>query len=51
VLGSLAGREVAPQFQEDATLKSGLCLMAGAWVLMANLRDELNFFTSAVEHG
>ena len=51
VLGGLAGRELTPQFQEDATLKSGLCLMAGAWVLMANLRDELNFFTSAVEHG
>ena len=51
MLGSLAGRELTPQFQEDATLKSGLCLMAGAWVLMANLRDELNFFTSAVEHG
>ena len=51
VLGSLAGREVAPQFQEDALLKSGLCLMAGSWVLMANLRDELGFFTSAVEHG
>jgi F-type H+-transporting ATPase subunit b len=51
MLGSLVGRELTPQFQEDATLKSGLCLMAGAWVLMANLRDELNFFTSAVEHG
>jgi len=51
VLGRLAGREVLPQFQEDAALKSGLCLMAGSWVLMANLRDELNFFTSAVEHG
>jgi F-type H+-transporting ATPase subunit b len=51
VLGKLSGREVTPKFQEDATLKSGLCLMAGAWVLMANLRDELNFFTSAVEHG
>lgn len=51
VLGKLAGRELTPKFQEDATLKSGLCLMAGAWVLMANLRDELNFFTSAVEHG
>lgn len=51
VLGKLAGRELTPQFQEDATLKCGLCLMAGAWVLMANLRDELSFFTSAVEHG
>ncbi len=51
VLGKLAGRELVPQFQEDATLKSGLCLMAGSWVLMANLRDELGFFTSAAEHG
>jgi len=51
VLGGLAGREVTPQFQEDASLKSGLCLMAGSWVLMANLRDELNFFTSAAERG
>lgn len=50
VLGKLAGRELTPQFQEDATLKSGLCLMAGSWVLMANLRDELGFFTSAAEH-
>ena len=51
VLGKLAGRELAAQFQEDTTLKSGLCLMAGSWVLMANLRDELGFFTSAGEHG
>ena len=51
VLGRLAGRDVAPEFEEDAALKSGACLMAGSWVLMANLRDELNFFTGSVEHG
>lgn len=47
VLGKLAGRELVPEFGEDATLKAGLCLMAGAWVLMANLRDELLFFGGA----
>lgn len=51
VLGGLAGREVAPQFQQDAALKCGLCLMAGSWVLMANLRDELAFFCGAAAHG
>ena len=50
VLGRLAGRELAPEFEEDPALKSGVCLMAGSWVLMANLRDELNFFTGSVEH-
>ena len=51
VLGKLAGREVAPQFYEDPALKAGVCLMAGSWVLMANLRDELNFFAGTLEHG
>ncbi len=49
VLGGLAERELAPLFQEDASLKSGLCLLVGSWVLMANLRDELSFFSSALE--
>lgn len=51
VLDKLAGRALEPAFSEDATLKSGLCLMAGSWVLMANLRDELSFFTGTPEHG
>lgn len=50
-LGQLAGREVAPEFGEDATLKAGVCIMVGSWVLMANLRDELKFFATAFEHG
>ena len=29
-------------------LKAGVCIMAGSWVLMANLRDELNFFAGDV---
>ena len=51
VLGRLAGRTITPEFGEDAMLKAGVCIMAGAWVLMANLRDELNFFSGAFERG
>ena len=47
----LAGRTLEPKFAEDAALKAGVCIMAGSWVLMANLRDELNFFAAAFEHG
>jgi F-type H+-transporting ATPase subunit b len=50
-LEGLAGPATAPEFREDAMLKAGICIMAGAWVLMANLRDELGFFTEALEHG
>ena len=50
-LEGLAGRATTPEFSEDAVLKAGICIMAGAWVLMANLRDELGFFTEALEHG
>lgn len=50
-LGRLAGRAIAPEFSDDALLKAGVCIMAGAWVLMANLRDELNFFSGAFERG
>ena len=50
-LGKLTGRTIEPAFGEDAMLKAGVCIMAGSWVLMANLRDELNFFTAAFDHG
>jgi F-type H+-transporting ATPase subunit b len=50
-LGALAGRELVPEFSEDAGLKAGVCIMAGSWVLMANLRDELNFFAETFDHG
>lgn len=49
-LGNLAGRALAPRFAEDTALRAGVCIMAGSWVLMANLRDELGFFTTAFEH-
>jgi F-type H+-transporting ATPase subunit b len=50
-LAKIAGQPLQPAFREDATLKAGLRITAGAWVLMANLRDELGFFTEAGEHG
>ncbi len=50
-LSKLAGRALTPEFGEDALLKAGVCIMAGAWVLMANLRDELGFFAGSLDHG
>jgi len=50
-LGRLAGRPLMPEFSEDALLKAGVCIVAGAWVLMANLRDELSFFSEGIDHG
>lgn len=51
ILGQLAGRTLAPEFSVDPTLKAGVCIVAGSWVLMANLRDELGFFAGTVDHG
>jgi len=50
-LGGLAGRELIPKFAEDSALKAGVCIMAGSWVLMANLRDELGYFAGTFDHG
>ncbi len=50
-LGRLAGRTLAPEFSEDSALKAGVCITAGSWVLMANLRDELGFFSESFDHG
>jgi len=47
----LAGRPVAPSFAEDPVLRAGTCVMAGSWVLMANVRDELSFFSEMFDHG
>ena len=50
-LGRLAGRPPDIAFSEDPALKAGVSIMAGSWVLMANLRDELGFFASSFDHG
>jgi F-type H+-transporting ATPase subunit b len=44
-LSDLAERDVLPEFSQDRSLKAGVCIMAGSWVLMVNLRDELTFFS------
>jgi F-type H+-transporting ATPase subunit b len=50
-VGRLAGRSVDPGFREDPALLAGLRIHAGAWVLGANLRDELKFFRDVPYQG
>ncbi|MDE2629345.1 MAG: F0F1 ATP synthase subunit delta, partial [Burkholderiales bacterium] len=50
-LGAITGRALAPEFRVDPALKAGVSIRAGAWVLMANLRDELEFFSVNLDHG
>ena len=50
-LSAVAQRTLTPEFHEDPMLKAGVCVRAGAWMLMANLRDELEFFGSNIDHG
>lgn len=50
-LDQLAGQPLQIGFSQDPALKAGVLIMAGSWVLMANLRDELGFFASSFDHG
>jgi len=45
-LSALTGSRVEPEFGEDPELLAGLRISLGDWVLHANLRDELKFFTA-----
>lgn len=49
-LAAIAGRPIEPAFREEAALKAGLRVRAGAWLLKASLEDELAFFEGAVAH-
>jgi F-type H+-transporting ATPase subunit b len=49
-LGALAGTGPTVQFLEDTTLKAGLRIVAGPWLLSANLGEELEFFRTSVDH-
>jgi F-type H+-transporting ATPase subunit b len=42
---------LAVQFNEDSGLVAGLRISVGPWVLRANLKDELEFFSSSVRNG
>lgn len=50
-LRTLAGQTLATEFAEEPTLQAGPCITVGPWVLMANLRDELEFFCTTTDHG
>lgn len=45
-LSALVGRRVSAVFSENPDLVAGLHVSLGAWVLHANLRDELKFFAA-----
>ena len=47
----LAGHDIGTTFTEDGELLAGLRISAGSCLLHANLRDELEFFTRAANHG
>lgn len=47
--GRLMEKPVACEFAEDPELLAGLRITLGAWVLHANLRDELRFFAEAAD--
>ena len=47
---TLAGREMTCHFGEDRNLISGVRMSVGAWVLRANVQDELSFFAGSVHH-
>ena len=49
VLMTVVGPEVKVQFEQDSELMAGVRISIGAWVLAANLRDELEGF-SALAH-
>lgn len=46
-LGRLIGADFEAHFTEDAHLLAGLRVSVGAWILRANLRDELRFFAES----
>jgi len=50
LLETLANRPVTVTWLEDADLVGGISVEIGAWVLRANLRDELRFFSEADQH-
>lgn len=49
-LSHLVGAVVSPLFSEDPTLLAGLRISVGPWVLRANLKDELEYFTGVPNH-
>lgn len=49
-LGERLGLRCKTTFNVDASLRAGLCVAIGPWMLQANLRDELQYFASGASH-
>lgn len=47
-LGAVVGIPITCRFSEDASLMAGLRITMGAWILHANLQDELKSFTESI---
>lgn len=51
VLAPVAGENASLHFKQDSELVAGIRITIGAWVLGANLRDELKGFTDFAQDG
>jgi F-type H+-transporting ATPase subunit b len=49
-LADVAGRELPVVYRENPELLAGFHVAIGPWILHANLRDELKFFSGALRH-
>ncbi|MDV6344092.1 F0F1 ATP synthase subunit delta [Nitrosomonas sp. Is37] len=49
-LSDVAGRMLPIEFQVNPDLIAGFQIVIGSWILHANLRDELKFFSGSLQH-
>ncbi|SFI49637.1 F0F1 ATP synthase subunit delta [Nitrosomonas sp. Nm34] len=49
-LSDITGRQLPIEFQVNPALLAGFQIMIGPWMLHANLRDELKFFSGSLQH-
>lgn len=49
-LSDVLGKALPVEYRENSELLAGLQLSIGPWMLHANLRDELKFFSGALRH-
>lgn len=50
VLAEMAGKTLLVEYGENPELLAGFQVSIGPWILHANLRDELRFFSGALRH-
>jgi F-type H+-transporting ATPase subunit b len=50
VLAELTGKTLPVEYRENPELVAGFLVNVGPWILHANLRDELKFFSGALRH-